>query len=160
MSDPERVPLRSETPHHEILILVASLHQSNRAQWDAEDAARGARSDAELAAAKRAIDSCNASRVGLIEGINAAFARLVSPSGDVPPLTSQPGASCDQLSVLNLRLKVAMRESGSEDGAQRLSEVRRAAEGLIAAFDADLEDARAGRRSCSALPIHKIYRTE
>ena len=157
ISDPECDFLRSDPLHHEVLTLVALLHQSNRSQWDAEDIARAAGSDAELANAKRTIDTCNAVRVQLIERINTEFARLIPPSDSVPPLTSQPGVTCDQLSVLKIRLEVAISESGSHIDEQRLNEVQKTVDGLIAALEADLADALAGRRTFSATPVHKIY---
>lgn len=141
----------------ELRRLLTLLHSSNREQWDTEDAARRAPTDSHLAKAKRSIDRRNRYRVELIDGINAEFLKILPTTASAPPLTSEPGATCDRLSVTRLRIDAAARTVSSAAEVRRLAEVRRSAEGLIAALDADILDVLAGRRSLSALPTHKIY---
>jgi hypothetical protein len=142
------------SPWRPIELLLRRLHESNAAQWRAEDVARGAPTDQQLAATKRAIDAHNGRRVALIERIDQAFAERLPGACDAPPLTSQPGSTCDQLSVLELRLRTV--EGGAGD-FQAIRDVRAKALAVRDAFDADLRDVRDGRRRVLVLPMHKRY---
>lgn len=138
-----------------ILQLVVALHQSNREQWCAEDLARAATDDCQVASAKRSIDELNGHRVRLIEEINVAYTMELISEADAPPLTSSPGATCDQLSVAQLRL-AAVRDRFSGD-VGRIREVETLVAGLMAAYESDVADVAGGRRGLRAIPIHKIY---
>ena len=147
-------------PQNELTSLLLDLHATNVAQWAQEDDARGANaSDADVAAAKRAIDDLNLRRHGLIEALDTAMALAHAPSAEAPPVTESPAMVLDRLSVLVIRIHYTAHAGAPEDerSAARLILLEEQLEVLEQALDALVADVRAGRRSFLPYRQLKLY---
>ena len=151
---------RTVAPQDELTSLVLDLHATNVAQWGREDDARGANaSDADVAAAKRAIDDLNLRRHGLIEALDTAMALALAPSAEAPPATESPAMVLDRLSVLVIRIHHTARAASPDDGqsALRLRQLDEQLDVLERAFETLVADVRAGRRSFLPYRQLKLY---
>jgi len=151
---------RTVAPQAELTSLLLDLHATNVAQWAREDDARGANaSDADVAAAKRAIDDLNLRRHGLIEALDAALANALTPSSAATPVTESPAMALDRLSVLVIRIHHTAHAGAPEDerSAARLILLEEQLDVLEQALDALVADVRAGRRSFLPYRQLKLY---
>lgn len=140
----------------ELETLLVQLRASNAAQWNAEDVARQEASPEAIGTRKREIDRLNLQRVSLIHQIDHLFLRLLTPTPSAPPVTETPGALCDRLSILHLRLHHARRRLTSEDH-YLIDELFEEAEYLREAFDVMLSDVAGGQRRFEVFAPKKLY---
>ncbi len=103
-------PRAAERPEPASLLLeVERLHWANFELWHEEDKARAPRaSDAEIAAAKRAIDAINQRRNDQMERCDALLLQELAAQG-LPRASAElhsetPGLMLDRLSILSLKI--------------------------------------------------------
>ncbi|HEX7275738.1 MAG TPA: DUF4254 domain-containing protein [Acidimicrobiales bacterium] len=139
--------------------MVVALRASNTELWDAEDRARAATADAEVAAEKALIDKLNAQRVQLVAELDRALHGRLVRDPSAPPCTETPGSVCDRLSILHLRIRrtAARAADGTDHVGGRLPGLRAQAAELGHAFEILLDDLREGRRSFTVHPPYKLY---
>jgi hypothetical protein len=158
------VDAETETPYDGILGFVYRQHLFNFLVWRHEEVARSAgATDANIASAKRKIDSYNLQRNDWIERIDEWLSeelasRRVDPVGGAPLNSETPGSMIDRLSILALRAHSlaaeAQRNTSREAKAvhRKLQICAEQQADLSVALAALLGDLLAGRKR------HKTYR--
>jgi hypothetical protein len=136
--------------------MLRQLLASNATQWNAEDTVRDATSHRAAADAKRTIDSLNLQRVSIIHDINVYCFNALNPNSSAPLVTEAPGAICDRLSILHLRIEHACRRL-SGDQASSVANIITEARVLCEAFDVMLCDVIEGRRRFAFFVPMKLY---
>jgi hypothetical protein len=105
------------------LNLVARQHRANFDLWHIEDEARApGATEAELAAAKRRIDTTNQRRNDLAEQLDRVLLAWLEarnlPDPAAPLHSESPGLIIDRLSILALKIYHTREEAGREDAPE------------------------------------------
>ena len=140
--------------------LVGELVRSNLQQWDLEDTTRdpGA-SDSVVANAKRAIDGLNIGRHWLVQEIDAAIDSSLDQTATAPIATETPAMALDRLSVLVIRrARTAAAASRDPAFAERVPALEAQVAALSLAFDAYMDELRAGTKRFVPYEHLKLYR--
>jgi Protein of unknown function (DUF4254) len=140
--------------------LVGDLVGSNLQQWDLEDTTRdpGA-SDSVVANAKRAIDRLNIGRHRLVQEIDAAIDSSLDQTATAPIATETPAMALDRLSVLVIRrARTAAAASRDPAFAERVPALEAQVVALSLAFDAYMDELRAGTKRFVPYEHLKLYR--
>jgi len=157
LRDPNRRPSRT------LVGLLLDLLGSNLAQWNLEDQVRGPGvDDAAVARTKRAIDRLNARRHHLMEEIDAAIDRALTPAVSAAPATESPAMVFDRLSVLVIRIHHTELAAGADASdahlyAARLPVLYRHLAALQQALDRLIEEVREGTRRFVPYQSLKLY---
>ena len=139
--------------------LLLDLVESNLRQWDLENTTRDSvATDAVVASAKRDIDRLNLGRHHLVQEIDAAIDAGLDQRAQAPIATESPGMVLDRLSVLVIRrARTSLASSTHPAYADRLVALDSQLAALSSAFDALMQDLRAGTRRFLPYEHLKLY---
>lgn len=142
--------------------LIVDLVESNLRQWDLENTTREPdASDAVVANAKREIDRLNLGRHQLVEELDAAIDGALDQPADAPIATESPGMVLDRMSVLVIRrARTADAASQEPAHAERVTALDSRLAALSVAFDALMDDLRAGTRRFLRYEHLKLYESD
>jgi cell division protein FtsB len=141
--------------------LVLEHHRANFDLWHSEDSARDPHAtNAQIVAAKRAIDKLNQQRNDLAERIDLALLEAAAQEPTAPLHSESPGFMIDRLSILALKIfhtdeEIHRKDAGpahQERNRERLAQLTEQRDDLAACLCQLWTEVLAGRRR------FKIYR--
>ena len=163
-------PHAVEPEQPSFLAEVERLHWANFALWHEEDKARAPHAtDAQIAAAKRAIDAINQRRNDQMERCDALLLQVLAaqglPSPDAELHSETPGLMLDRLSILSLKLYHTREEmerkeapaGHAERNRERLEILQRQRAGLAVCLDRLWAAVLSGERRFTLYRQLKMY---